>query len=28
VGAGLQMVKELKEARDREMGILDDGSKF
>ena len=28
VGAGLQMVKELKEARDREMGILDDGSEF
>ena len=28
VGAGLQMVKELKEERDREMGILDDGSKF
>ncbi len=26
VGGGLQMVKELKEARDREMGILDDGS--
>ncbi len=28
VGAGLQMVKELKEERDREMGILDDGSEF
>ncbi|MDY7050655.1 MAG: hypothetical protein RPG89_19110 [Microcystis panniformis WG22] len=28
VGAGLQMVKELKEERDREMGILDDGSEL